>query len=405
MTTLLPAAGRPTIPRLPALDGIRIVAATAVVLQHVGYSSGATTGKSYGGWLSAMDFAVALFFVLSGFVLFQPWARAAVRGGSRPTTGRFLFRRYARILPGYWVAVTACLIVLPTTGVAPLGDWLRQFSLSQIYTFEAIRRGLGQTWTLCVEASFYPVLIVLGALVIGRRGTWRPNRSAVRIALLAVAVTGTWVALLATGVLKLYLHILWLPAYLLWFGAGMVLCTAYVALSTGTAPRSWQVLQRLAAAPLACWGVALGLLAVATTPVVGPRGLAAPTAGQFAAQLLLYLVIAVMVLVPLVFGPPTTARTVVGSRPMRWLGTLSYSLFLWHPFVLEMVYEVTGYEIFKGHLLEVFALTMAGGLTLAVLSYYLVERPLIRIASDFPRGRRPSTVETQSAPSPATATA
>jgi peptidoglycan/LPS O-acetylase OafA/YrhL len=395
-----------SIPRLAALDGIRIVAACCVVLQHVGYATGVTTGKSWGGWIALMDFAVAVFFVLSGFVLFQPWAKSAMKGESRPATGRFLWRRFARILPAYWLAVVVCLTFLQPNA-APTMDWIRHFGLAQIYQFEAMRRGLGQTWTLCVEAALYVVLPFVATALVGRNRpgrAWDPRRAVVLAGLGALVTTTVWVTLLATGVLKLYLHIMWLPGYALWFAGGIVLSVAFVALRSGVAPTSWAVLDRIGAAPVACWATAAGLLAIASTSVIGPRGLTAPTAGQFATQLVVYLGVALMILIPLIFGPQHRLRSFVGSRPMSWLGTLGYSLFLWHPFVLEMVYRVTGWKIFSGRLLSVYAMTLAGGLLLAMISYFVVERPVIRMANNPPKLRRSRTVEIHSAAIPASAT-
>ena len=51
--------------------------------------------------------------MLSGFLLFRPWALNAATGRPRPRTGRYLWRRALRILPAYWVAVVVCLLVLP----------------------------------------------------------------------------------------------------------------------------------------------------------------------------------------------------------------------------------------------------------------------------------------------------
>ena len=86
----------------PALDGVRILAATAVVVNHVA----SKTGTSYVDGLAAsllghLDIGVAVFFVLSGFLLFRPFPQAAARGRAAPGTGAYLWRRALRILPAY----------------------------------------------------------------------------------------------------------------------------------------------------------------------------------------------------------------------------------------------------------------------------------------------------------------
>ncbi|MEV4543173.1 acyltransferase family protein [Micromonospora echinaurantiaca] len=395
------AASTPALPRLPALDGVRVVGAVAVIAQHVGFITGVTTRESWGGWIAMMDFAVALFFVLSGFLLFRPWARAAAAGSPTPSVRRFYWKRAIRILPAYWLAVIVCLTFLPERGVAPAGDWLRHFTFTQIYEVAQIRRGLGQTWSLATEVLFYLLLPLAAVALVGKR--WRPVRT-VTLAGVGLLITEGWITAMATGHLDTGLHIMWFPAYAVWFAAGIALATIQVALRTSTAPRSWRVFDQLGSAPLACWGIALGLLAVASTPVTGPRGLAAPTAGQFATQLGLYLGVAVMVMIPLVFGPATLASLALGSTPVRWLGTLSYGMFLWHPLVLDLIYRVEDRPYFTGDPLRIYALTVAGAIVFAAVSYYVVERPVLRWGSAVARRRTGRTVEHQSAVAAASAT-
>ncbi|MFJ6199844.1 acyltransferase family protein [Micromonospora sp. NPDC092111] len=385
--------------RLPALDAVRVIGALAVVGHHVGFATGRNTGDAaVGAWLSRLDVGVAVFFVLSGFLLFRPYAHAQATYRRPPATGRYLWRRAARILPAYWVAVVTCLLVLPQNRPASTGDWLRHATLTQIYQHGQLRHGLSQTWSLATEVTFYLLLPVLATLLLGRRP--RPDR-VFRIAVAAAVVTGGWVALMGWGVLSLGLHTMWLPSYAGWFGAGMALASAHVALCTGRGER-WRWLDDLGRAPLACWTIALGALAVATTPVTGPRDLAEPTAGQFATKLVLYLVVAVLLIVPVAFGPQTRTKGVFDSVIGRWLGRVSYGLFLWHPFVLEGIYLVDGRPEFTGDPLGTFLLTVAGGLVLATVSYYAIERPCQRWGGQWP-GRRRSTSESQSKVAVATA--
>ena len=394
------AVSSPPLPRLAALDGVRVLGVSAVIAQHVGFTTGVITRESWGGWIAVMDFAVALFFVLSGFLLFRPWARAAALGRARPTVPRFFWRRALRILPAYWLVVAACLTFLQDGGPAPLGDWLRHLTLTQIYEHGQIRHGLGQTWSLANEIAFYLLLPLAAVALIGRR--WRPVRT-VAVAGVGIPITVGWLVAMGAGQLDMALHILWLPAYAAWFAAGIALATAHVALRTGTAPRRWELLDRLGCAPLACWSTALGLLAVATTPVTGPRDLAAPTPGEFAAQLGLYLGVAVLVMIPLVFGPATRTSTIVGSAPVRWVGTLSYGMFLWHPLILDVIFRIEGRAVFTGNPIRIYLMTWFAAVAVAAASYYGFERPLLRWGSLLVRSRAGTTTENRSAVAAASA--
>ena len=77
----------------------------------------------------------------------------------------------------------------------------------------------------------------------------------------------------------------------------MALSTIHVALRTNTAPRAWAVIDEFGKAPVTCLLVSFGLIAVASTPVAGPRDLSPTDAGELAVKVALYLGVAVMVLI------------------------------------------------------------------------------------------------------------
>ncbi|GAA1611786.1 acyltransferase [Actinoplanes couchii] len=371
-----------------------MIGSVAVVGHHVGFATGVnTSGGDWGGWLARLDAGVAVFFVLSGFLLFRPWVHGKTTGKARPATGRYLWRRAMRILPAYWVAVTVCLLVLPRNADVDRTDWIQHFTFTQIYQAGDLKHGLSQTWSLATEVVFYLLLPLFGLLLTA--GKPRTPGRPWAIVVVSVLVTGVWVGLIGNGTFTPTPHTMWLPAYATWFGAGMLLATVHVALQDGRM-RRWAFLDAMAAAPLACWTASVALFAISTTPVAGPFGLSEPSAGEFAVKLALYMLLAVLIVVPLAFGPPTRTKQVLGGGTVRWLGAVSYGLFLWHPFVLESIYWVTGRPEFTGSFAETFALTVGGGLVLAALSYYLIEEPCQRLSHRWPRPPRLSSTESQS---------
>ncbi|MBQ0903404.1 acyltransferase [Micromonospora sp. U21] len=400
-TAAAPTASEPSVTgRLPALDALRAIGAIAVVGHHVGFQTAVTMNAQWGGWLARLDVGVAIFFVLSGFLLFRPWASNIATGRPRPRAARYLWRRGLRILPAYWLAVVVCLIVLPQNRPVSAGDWIRHLTFTQIYEAGQLRYGLSQTWSLATEVVFYLILPLVAALAVGR--SWRPVRT-VMIAGAGVLVTAGWLTLMAIGRLDMGLHTTWFPSYAGWFSAGMALGAAHVALRTGTAPAVFRVLDDLASAPVACWVAAAGLLAIATTPVAGPRDLAGPTVAEFAVKLTLYVAIASLILIPVAFGGPTRVKQALSSGPSRWLGVVSYGLFLWHPLVLELIYLLDDRPLFTGGLLSTFALTMLFGLAYAAASYYGVERPIQLLGSQRgpgPRGPEPVSAAAAASPGP-----
>ncbi len=90
----------------------------------------------HGGLLARMDVGVAIFFVLSGFLLYRPWACATLAGRT-PRARRYLWRRAVRILPAYWVAL---VVVLLTVADASPADAVRHLTLTQLYGGDAARR-------------------------------------------------------------------------------------------------------------------------------------------------------------------------------------------------------------------------------------------------------------------------
>lgn len=345
---------------LPAVEGMRACAAIGVVVTHVAFQTGRSSGVS-GRLFSRFDLAVAVFFALSGFLLWRGHAGAARGLVPRPRTGHYLRSRAVRIMPAYVVAVVVILSLLPDADHASLTVWLANLTLTQIYVPLTLTGGLTQMWSLAVEVSFYLALPALALLA--RRA---PVRARVPVIAALAALSWAW-GWLPVGTGSGGNPLNWPPAFFSWFAAGMLLAE-WVHTDIG-----WPHRLARRRAPMAA--VAVLAYLVAASPLAGPEGLIPGTPGQFAVKTAMGALVAFALLAPLVLDRVDTPHRLLGSTVLVTLGRWSYGLFIWHLAALAMVFPVIGIFAFTGRMAEVLALTLVFGFAIAAVSYALVESP------------------------------
>jgi len=103
-------------------------------------------------------------------------------------------------------------------------------------------------------------------------------------------------------------------------------------------------------------------------------------------------------MIPVAFGleRPSAFRRRLSSRSWRFLGEISYGVFLWHLTVLALVLRLLSVPLFGGDFVPVLVLTTAGSLLIATASLVVLERPALRLRDRGPgrRGQPRSTVAT-----------
>lgn len=375
--------------RFRALDGVRAFAALGVVCTHVGFVTGRALSNDWlGPILSRGDFGVTLFFLLSGFLLYRPFVLHSFGQRTAPRIGDYLWRRALRIFPALWVCVTVVVLVFTTYQVRWI-DWLHYMLLIQVYDHHDYDPNLTQLWTLSVEIAFYVLLPVLAWLVTrGRRDTDHVLRrqlvllAALVVASLVYGLIVNFTALNATQAL------LWLPGHLDWFAGGMFLAVLTCVPADATAAAGLRrVLTSWAGTRGTCWLVAAVVFLIATLPVGIPRTLAPALPWQWHGQHYLYLVSAFFILLPILLGPRARVDVVLGSGTSRLLANLSYSVYLWHVPLMLWWQRTLHFREFHGHFAALLALTLGSSLAVAAVSWFLVERPVLRHGPKAWRGR------------------
>jgi peptidoglycan/LPS O-acetylase OafA/YrhL len=374
----------------PTLNAVRAIGAGMVLLTHVGFNTGQITRGWTGAMLSRFDIGVALFFVVSGFLLTRPAFHERQQGGPLPHVGHYLWKRALRILPLYWVIVVVAMLLDPANRKASLGDWVSHLTLTQLYREGPLASSLTQMWSLCTEVAFYLLLPLLLPLLLGRSRTLAVRR--VLILCAALSALGLVWAGLAPEVFGTERHVgQWLPAYLPWFllGVAFATCSADPAISAR--------LDRVATDLVGWWVVSAAVFALACSDLAGPRLLTPPTAWEAVVKSVLYAIAAGALVFPLVFGPelggPARAR-LAGPVP-RWLGDISYGVFCLHMFVLVVGMQVAGIEVFTGLFWWVLVMTAAISVVAAAVSYRWLERPILRLKNAGPFARRDPATSAQ----------
>ncbi|WP_052500595.1 acyltransferase family protein [Arthrobacter sp. SPG23] len=345
---------------MPQLDGLRALAIGLVVGYHLGVP------LTWGGFLG-----VDVFLVLSGFLI------TSILLGERLTTGRvrlgrFWWRRVLRLFPALLLMVTVAVVASPVIGRPGEGDYLMSGFAAVTYTsnlfvsFGAIKLGaLDPTWSLALEEQFYLVWpIVLIAVYRFRRKVSFTGRL---LAGLGVAATGSFFLMWALfevrpdGLtpLSYYRPDARAGGLLL----GCMLAVAFVNEAGRRLMERW-------GRPATWVGLAVLLALVALMPHNWPQqpvtfGVLIPLASVAAALLIAGLA-----------SSKTLASTALSSAPAVWVGRISYSLYLWH----TLVFRATD-PFLDGPGGKVLQLVAA--VAFATASYYLVERPFLRLKDRF----------------------
>ncbi|MEU4510671.1 acyltransferase [Nonomuraea wenchangensis] len=353
-----------------ALDGVRACAALGVWLLHVGSNTGVMYREGMYAWLMArLGIAVPIFFLLSGLLLYRPWARAAIEGAERPRPVTYLWRRVLRVMPVYWL-VTA--LTLWAWGGLDWTGWVKWLLLLQNYfPGDPTPDGLYQMWTLPIEMAFYVALPLLAwALDRWARGGNRPVRLLTGIGLLPLVSVATIVVARLTDRPEFGL---WLPYHLVFFACGMAMAVLSVWLKESRA------IDALAPQLLV---LAFLLYAVLSTGLAGPRTLTLPTLGESLLRMSLEAAVAVLLVAPFALAPRADSlrHRVLGNPVVAYFGRISYSFFLWHAPVITLQLKLTGAQPFQGDFPSVAVLSFIVTLLLSVGSYHLVEATALRLS-------------------------
>ncbi|OZC68106.1 acyltransferase [Rhodococcus sp. 06-470-2] len=345
---------------------MRALAAIGIVVTHVAFQTGAANSPLMGRIWGRFDLTVAIFFALSGFLLWRPHAAQARGLAPAQPARRYFWSRAVRILPAYWVVVVLVLLFLPNAG----GDyrvWLANLSLTQVFVPLTLTEGMTQMWSLSVEVAFYLLLPVFAWLMVRLRGASAKHRISVLLG--ASAVTLSWAFVPITTADAIH-HDNWLPGYFPWFAAGMVLAEVSVG------PQTW--VHRWARRRWVMPSIAVAAFVLSATPLAGPQGLVRPEPWQFELKIVFGAVLAFAMLSPLVLADTGRRHRVFEHPVMLTLGRWSYGIFIWHLAVLAVVFPVFGIIPFSGGMWFVLTVTLALSIPVAAASYALVEEPARR---------------------------
>jgi peptidoglycan/LPS O-acetylase OafA/YrhL len=350
LSALLAAHPHADAPRhLPALDGARGGAALVVLVSHAA-NEGLVPGI-LGQGLGQMG--VNLFFLLSGFLMAylyadQPFDRAQIVRYARHRAGRVLPLFFAIVLLSWALANVPWLWVFP---IESPGAFVRLL---------LILHGEDVLWTIPVEVHYYLLFVPLWLL--HARG-----RTLTGLGLCFVAGAAMAILLRLAGTGDGYLPF-WLHLFLIGSLAGLLM--------RRQAPAAMALAGRPAASAIG-WGV-LGLSVLALPGVRRLIGL--PVLPHWIDPISVGIPFLIFVCALLELGPFRW----LALKPLRWLGAISYGVYLIHRPVLMTLMPLAE-NAGTAQRLMVFAAVIAVTLTIATLSFRLFERPVQRLFAARPQ--------------------
>jgi peptidoglycan/LPS O-acetylase OafA/YrhL len=374
---------------LPSLTGLRGFAALWVVAFHWFAISGPrllfvpnpfapnqpfdVTSIFTAGWLG-----VHIFFCLSAFLLSFPFVAAAASNKPLPDLKHYFSRRFLRVLPAYYFQLII-LLLLSLIGLWEVNNQGRDMSAIALHFF--MLQGVSSKaasaindvyWTLPVEILYY-LLMPIMIFVLSAFGVLRLRRALWLLVLVLVVVQliryAAFTDVAAASIPARAWRLGQLDALADVFIAGTVASMAYYVLRDHDVARSWAVYV----------AIALGIIGMLALGALIHRGVMAYWNGS---RLLLTTstvgaLSTALLVVGLAFADRTKRWTLgLGTRPMQWLGSRSFSLYLWHDPVLKWTHRAFKSLGVEGDLLwPLLFVAIPIAFLFAEISYRLVELP------------------------------
>jgi peptidoglycan/LPS O-acetylase OafA/YrhL len=399
---------------IASLDGVRAIACLTVMSYHISLMSANShlwdpfnlTHRLFGSVVYAGAAGVTLFFVLSGFLLFMPYARALlVEHTSWPLARRFYLRRAFRIIPAYYVCLFLLILIYHRQYLEPahwkeLGLFLSLFMDSSNITYQKIN---GPFWTLGVEWQFY-MLLPLIALAMGFvvLRVFKGGSIQRRLALILACLVG----LIAWGLFSRYwgsyfaIHptetflvpravldgILFFTSgkygkFLEDFGIGMLVSLLFVYAQQVSAGGKFNTIAQRLTPWL--WGAGIVIFVFFAMWRFNLTHPAWSFLEPFKAQFYWFGEIGFstgfgLCVFAILFGAAALRRP-FEWRPLRWIGLISFSLYMWHlPLLIFFMTNVANH-LHDWHPAAAFSLYWLWAFLVIIpfstLSYLLIEKP------------------------------
>jgi peptidoglycan/LPS O-acetylase OafA/YrhL len=356
---------------------MRGVAVLLVLWYHIWEISWLPAPASWLQWIPETGFiGVHMFFYLSGFVIVYPFVRAQFHGEREPTWGHFAWRRFLKIVPSYVLSI----VVAYAIGYAAIVRYATQpwqeivTHLLFIHTWWPTTYGSinGVLWTLAIEVEFYAIFPLVWWCF--KRRAWLTGATMIALALIwrihwrdCCSHTDTMSLMVEN-----------LPGYLDIFACGML--SAWVFVRVG---RSVRDSPASAAMPLlSLFGVVL---------------LARLLIGMFDQRTAAYWEVALQIVTRPLYGiafaaialglltAPSWGRRLLDNAPLRFLGAISYNLYLYHQMVARELVQFhvppyAGDPHYDPHWqLTYTVLAFLATIAQAAIVTYLIERPILQL--------------------------
>ncbi len=368
--------------RNSALDSLRGLSTILIVVYHISFVSGHTVAhaNSSGAYIDRLNIGVAIFFVLSGFLIFRPFAHSLIHGSPLPKTRNYYLKRASRILPGYWLALFV-LAGLDALTIVNTSGFIRNVFIVHPFTEHNVFTGIAQAWTLSVELSFYLVVPVFAYIF------FRQSRRQIGLVSVATLLKALSVLFLGAYAFRLSIHQtdfwflktahIWLPSHMDTLALGMGLA---VLVEAPTSSETLSKVRIFLANHTGAFVLSSVFVWLISANINMSIGLVVPDFKTDLLRHFLYSIASVLLVAPFCVESQSRLVKAMSFRLFTWLGTISYGIYLWHMAFLDGNFadKYMPYTENDGQVLLRFLVVLPASIAIASLSYYVLERPIMR---------------------------